>query len=146
MIFKKRLYQSVLGPARTVFGAYQQSFPSPLLGIQLQAGSCCQSSLGGHSWERAFALLWCSQGLLNPGKGKWALPSATAAITTLNHVCLIGQLGSGWTSHSIWVFQSQAEEVRSQAGVTEVIFHVLKKHKIEAYIKTHYLLWKKSYM
>lgn len=43
--------------------------------------------------------VWCSQRPLNPGKGKWALPSVRAEIITFNHICLMCQLGLGWTSH-----------------------------------------------
>jgi len=66
------------------------------------------SSRQGHAGDlpleaaagKGFSLcwVWCSQRPLNPGKGKGTLPSVGAEIITFSHICLMCQLGLGWTS------------------------------------------------
>lgn len=90
-----------------------------------------ESSFGGCSWERDFSLL-------NPGKGKWAKP------IIFIHICLMWQLGWDGLLTFIWAYQSQAEEVRSQASVTEVVFHIIQKSKLKAYVRS--LFGTKNYM
>lgn len=136
MIFKKGLHQSVLGPAHAAFGAQEQSFQVQGLGTQLLAGSCWRS-LGGFV-----------SGGSGAASGHWTQGKASG-------LCLLsGQRSSHFTTSAwrassawdglltfIWEHHSQAEQVRSQAGFTDLSY--IKK-KMETYIENHYPLWAKK--
>lgn len=95
------------------------------------------------------------KGFLSTGfsaaRGRWTQGKA-------NGLCLLLELKSShlttfaWGASQawdgllafIWVYQYQAEEVRSQAGITEVVFHILKKIKLKHTLKPIDLFEKKK--